>query len=104
MAATFLLSSQPRAGDSPQVLRHGILGHRCQQLHRPLVVIQRQMGHDGITVVVVVQNIECFGVFAFLQQLHAAGIGRIQLRGVYRVLDHPFTTQIMRKFTARSCG
>jgi len=53
------------------------------------------MGHDRVAVVVVVQNIECFGVFAFLQQLHAAGIGRVQLRGVNRILYHPLAAQIV---------
>ena len=53
------------------------------------------MRHDGITVVVVVENVQGFGVFAFLQQLHAAGIGRIEFRGVDRVLDHPLAAQVV---------
>ena len=58
-------------------------------------MIQRQMRHDGITVVVVVENVQGFGVFAFLQQLHTTGIGGIQLRGVNRILYHPFAPQVV---------
>ena len=60
-------------------------------------MIQRQMRHDRIAVVVVVENVQGFGVFAFLQQLHAAGIGRIQLRGMDRILDHSFAAQAVAK-------
>ena len=69
MAEAFLLAPQPRAGDGPQVLRHGIFGHRGEQLHRPLVMSQRQMRYDRITVVVIVENVQGFGIFAFPQQL-----------------------------------
>ena len=58
-------------------------------------MIQRQMGHDRITVVVVIENVQGFGVFAFLQQLHTTGIGGIQLRGVNRILYHPFAPQVV---------
>ena len=95
MFASFGLAAQPRAGYSPQVLRHGIRRHRREQLQRPLVVVHREVRHHRIAVVVVVENIERPGILTPLQQLHTPGIGRVELRGVNRILDHPLAAKII---------
>ena len=53
------------------------------------------MRHHRIAVIVVVENIERPGILTPLQQLHTPGIGRIELRGVDRILDHPLAAEVV---------
>ena len=53
------------------------------------------MRHNRIAVVVVIENIQRPGVFPSLQQLHTPCVGRIELRGVDRILDHALAAQVV---------